>query len=46
MSKKRKKKIGTSRQKITIKDFPLNSKEDSYDLVEDISSQGPRLTWP
>ena len=44
-SKKRKKRSST-RRKITIKDFPLGSKEDPYDLVEDVSNQGPKLTWP
>ena len=45
-NKKRKKRAGVTRQKITIKDFPLGSKEDPYDLVEDVSSQGPKPTWP
>ena len=43
--KKRKKRASTQR-KITIKDFPLGSKEEPYDLVKDVNSQGPRLTWP
>ena len=43
--KKRKKRAST-RRKITIKDFLLGSKEEPYDLVEDVSSQGPKLTWP
>ena len=42
----KRKKRASSRRKITIKDFPLGSKEDPYDLVEDVSSQGPKLTWP
>ena len=45
-SKKRKKRASATRRKITIKYFPLGSKEDPYDLVEDVSSQGPKLTWP
>ena len=40
------KKRTSLRRKITIKDFPLGSKEEPYDMVEDISSQGPKLTWP
>ena len=43
--KKRKKKAIATRQMIMIKDFPLGAKEDPYDLVEDVSSQGPKLTW-
>ena len=45
-SKKRKKEVGVTRRKITIKDFPLGLKEDPYDLVEDVSSQRPKLTRP
>ena len=45
-SKKRKKRAGATQRKITIKDFLLGSKEDPYDLVKDVSSQGPKLTWP
>ena len=38
-SKGMKQKKRTSKQrKITIKDFPLGSKEEPYDLVEDVSS--------
>ena len=44
-SKKRKKRSST-RRKITIQDFPLGSKEKPYNLVEDVSIQGPKLTWP
>ena len=40
-STKRKKRASATRRKITIKDFSLGSKEDPYDLVEDVSSQGP-----
>ena len=46
-SKGMKRKKRTSwRRKITIKDFPLGSKEEPYDLVKDVSSQGPKLSWP
>ena len=44
-AKKRKKRSST-RRKITIKDFPLGEKEEPYSLVEDVCSQGPKLTWP
>ena len=44
-AKKRKKRSST-RRKITIKDFPLGSSEEPYSLMEDVSSQGPKLTWP
>ena len=42
----KRKKRASSQRKITIKDFPLGSKEDPYDLVKDVSSQGPKLSWP
>ena len=45
-SKRKRKKRASTRRKITIKDFPLGSKEEPYNLVEDVSSQGPKLTWP
>ena len=44
-SAKRKKRT-SSQRKITIKDFQLGSKEEPYDLVKDVSSQGPKLSWP
>ena len=44
-SAKRKKRT-SSRRKITIKDFQLGMKEEPYDLVKDVSSQGPHLSWP
>ena len=31
---------------MTIKDFLLGLKEDPYDLVKDVSNQGPKLSWP
>ena len=43
--KKRKKRIST-RRKITIKYFPLGSNAEPYDPIKDVSSQGPKLTWP
>ena len=43
---RKRKKRSSARRKITIKDFPLGSKEEPYDLIEDVSSQGPKLTWP
>ena len=42
----KRKKRTSSQRKITIKDFLLGSKEDPYDLVKDVSSQGPKLSWP
>ena len=45
-SKKKRKKRASTQRKITIKDFPLGSKEEPYDLVEDVYSQWPKLTWP
>ena len=44
-AKKRKKRSST-RRKITIKDFPLVEREEPYNMVEDVCSQGPKLTWP
>ena len=29
-----------------MKDFPLGSKEEPYDLVKDVNSEGPNLSWP
>ena len=43
---KKRKKRASMQRKITIKDFPLGSKEKPYDLVKDVSSQGLELTWP
>ena len=39
----KRKKRTSSQRKITIKDFPLGLKEDPYNLVKDVSSQGPKL---
>ena len=43
---KKRKKRSSTRRKITIKDFSLGEKEEPYSLVEDVCSQGPKLTWP
>ena len=42
--KKRKKRPSTKR-KITIKDFPLGSNANPCNLIKDVNSQGPKLTW-
>ena len=42
----KRKKRASSRRKITIKDFLLGSKEEPYNLVKDVSSQGTNLSWP
>ena len=39
-------KRASSQRKITIKDFPQGLKEDPYNLVKDVTSQGPKLLWP
>ena len=44
-AKNRKKRSSTTR-KITIKDFPLGEREEPYNMIEDVCSQGPKLTWP
>ena len=44
-SKKRKKRTST-RRKILIKDFLLGANEKPYNLEEDVSNQGPKITWP
>ena len=38
---KKRKKRSTTRRKITIKDFPLGEREEPYNMVEDVCSQGP-----
>ena len=43
---KKRKKRSSRRRKITIKDFPLGEREEPYNMIEDMSSQGPKLTWP
>ena len=43
---KKRKKRSSTRRKITMKDFPLSSNAEPYDLIKDVSSQGPKLTWP
>ncbi len=42
-SKKKKK---GSRRKINVDDFPLGRNASAYDLVADVSQQGPTITWP
>ncbi|KAH7280978.1 hypothetical protein KP509_36G023700 [Ceratopteris richardii] len=34
------------RRKITMEDFPLGKGIEPYDLIEDISTQKPNITWP
>ncbi|MCO5574642.1 hypothetical protein L7F22_028431 [Adiantum nelumboides] len=34
------------RRKITIKDFALGEPSQPYNLVDDVSVQGPKITWP
>ncbi|KAH7296706.1 hypothetical protein KP509_26G035400 [Ceratopteris richardii] len=33
-------------RKITMEDFPLGKGIEPYDLIEDISTQKPNITWP
>ena len=40
-AKKRKKRSST-RRKITIKDFSLGEREEPYNMIEDVCSQGPK----
>ena len=42
---KNKKKRGP-RRRLNIDDFLLGRSTKPYDLVEDVKSQGPRITWP
>ena len=34
------------RRKIDIVDFSLGENSKPYDLVQDVSVQGPKITWP
>ena len=34
------------RRKIDIVDFSLGESAKPYDLVQDVSVQGPKITWP
>ena len=43
---RKRKERSNSKRKITIKDFQLGSSAEPYDLIEDVSNQGPKLTWP
>ena len=40
------KKKSRPRHRIDIGDFMLGKASEPYNLVDDVSSQGPRLTWP
>ncbi|MCO5569527.1 hypothetical protein L7F22_023241 [Adiantum nelumboides] len=40
------KKKSKPRRKLTIKDFALGESSQPYNLVDDISVQGPKITWP
>ncbi|MCO5608656.1 hypothetical protein L7F22_062870 [Adiantum nelumboides] len=40
------KKKSKPRQKLTIKDFALGESSQPYNLVDDVSVQGPNITWP
>ena len=44
--RKQKKRAHTHRQKIGIKDFPLEQGSEPYNLLEDVVNQGPKLSWP
>ena len=44
--RKRKKRASQPQRKIEIKDFPLGVVATPYDLIEDVSTQCPRITWP
>ena len=43
---KKGKKRSSTRRKITIKDFLLGEREEPYNMIEDVCSQGPKLNWP
>ncbi|MCO5585721.1 hypothetical protein L7F22_039657 [Adiantum nelumboides] len=45
-AKSSKKKKTKPRQKLTIKDFSLGESSQPYDLVDDVSMQGPKISWP
>ena len=40
------KKPSKPRRKIDIVDFALGESAKPYDLVHDVSVQGPKITWP
>ncbi|MCO5557641.1 hypothetical protein L7F22_011208 [Adiantum nelumboides] len=40
------KKKSKPRQKLTIKDFILGESSQPYNLVDDVSVQSPKITWP
>ncbi|MCO5551288.1 hypothetical protein L7F22_004787 [Adiantum nelumboides] len=39
-------KIFPPQRKLTIKDFALGESSQPYNLVDDVSVQGPKITWP
>ena len=41
-----KKRKARTRSQIDISDFPMGSRTQPYDLTADVSSQGPKITWP
>ena len=43
---KKRKKRSSTKTKLTMKKFPLGSNAEPYDLIKNVSSQGPKLTWP
>ena len=44
--RKRKKRASQPQRKIEIKDFQQGATATPYDLVEDVSTQCPRIRWP
>ncbi|MCO5574719.1 hypothetical protein L7F22_028509 [Adiantum nelumboides] len=40
------KKKSKPRRKLIIKDFALGESSQPYNLVDDVSAQGPKITWP
>ncbi|MCO5611422.1 hypothetical protein L7F22_065675 [Adiantum nelumboides] len=40
------KKKSKPRRKLTIKDFALGESSQPYNLVDDVSVQGPKIAWP
>ncbi|MCO5612756.1 hypothetical protein L7F22_067026 [Adiantum nelumboides] len=40
------KKKSKPRRKLTIKDFALGESSQPYNLVDDVTVQGPKITWP
>ena len=45
--KKKKKKVNQRRRhQIELHDFPLGEKAEPYDLIKDVMTQRPQITWP